>query len=201
MLTGTGVIGGAARAPAAATPRRNPRGRAHKYERLIAGAATGARHRSPTGARSLNFCANNYLGLADHPDVIAAAQEALDAHGFGMATVRFICGTQDLHKQLEKRARRVLRHRGRDPLRVVLRRQRRPVRDAAAARGRDHLRRAQPRQRSSTASASARRSGYATRTRHGRPGSAPAQAKADGARHIMITTDGVFSMDGFIFTK
>ncbi len=49
----------------------------------------------------LNFCANNYLGLADHPDIIAAAKDALDSHGFGMASVRFICGTQDLHKQLE----------------------------------------------------------------------------------------------------
>jgi glycine C-acetyltransferase len=49
----------------------------------------------------LNFCANNYLGLADHPEVIAAAKDAMDSHGFGMASVRFICGTQDLHKQLE----------------------------------------------------------------------------------------------------
>jgi glycine C-acetyltransferase len=49
----------------------------------------------------LNFCANNYLGLADHPEVIQAAKDALDTHGFGMASVRFICGTQDLHKQLE----------------------------------------------------------------------------------------------------
>ena len=53
------------------------------------------------GRTVLNFCANNYLGLADHPDIIAAAKEALDTHGFGMASVRFICGTQDLHKQLE----------------------------------------------------------------------------------------------------
>lgn len=50
----------------------------------------------------LNFCANNYLGLADHPEVIAAAHKALDDHGFGLASVRFICGTQDLHKQLER---------------------------------------------------------------------------------------------------
>src|SRR5690554_466514 len=50
----------------------------------------------------LNFCANNYLGLADHPDIIAAARQALDGHGFGLASVRFICGTQELHKQLEK---------------------------------------------------------------------------------------------------
>src|SRR5512132_1607061 len=53
------------------------------------------------GKRVLNMCANNYLGLADHPDIIAAAKDALDTHGFGLASVRFICGTQDLHKQLE----------------------------------------------------------------------------------------------------
>ena len=51
----------------------------------------------------LNFCANNYLGLANHPDVIAAAHQALDDHGFGLASVRFICGTQDLHKELERK--------------------------------------------------------------------------------------------------
>lgn len=54
------------------------------------------------GERVLNMCANNYLGLADHPALIKAAKEALDTHGFGMASVRFICGTQDLHKELEK---------------------------------------------------------------------------------------------------
>ncbi|HEY2101678.1 MAG TPA: glycine C-acetyltransferase [Chthoniobacterales bacterium] len=54
------------------------------------------------GKRVLNMCANNYLGLADHPALIAAAKEALDTHGFGMASVRFICGTQDIHKQLER---------------------------------------------------------------------------------------------------
>ena len=54
------------------------------------------------GEEVLNFCANNYLGLADDPEVIAAAHKALDDHGFGLASVRFICGTQDLHKQLEK---------------------------------------------------------------------------------------------------
>jgi len=53
------------------------------------------------GHEVLNFCANNYLGLADHPEVISAAHEALDDHGFGLASVRFICGTQDLHKELE----------------------------------------------------------------------------------------------------
>ena len=53
------------------------------------------------GKRVLNMCANNYLGLADHPALIVAAKEALDTHGFGMASVRFICGTQDIHKELE----------------------------------------------------------------------------------------------------
>ncbi|AKS41715.1 glycine C-acetyltransferase [Wenzhouxiangella marina] len=57
--------------------------------------------RTESGAEVLNFCANNYLGLADHPDVIAAARQALDDYGFGLASVRFICGTQDLHKRLE----------------------------------------------------------------------------------------------------
>src|SRR5947209_17732283 len=49
----------------------------------------------------INFCANNYLGLANHPEVVAAAQEGLCRYGYGMASVRFICGTQDLHKELE----------------------------------------------------------------------------------------------------
>ncbi len=60
------------------------------------------------GATVLNFCANNYLGLADHPDIIAAAKEAMDTRGFGMASVRFICGTQDLHLELEARVSRFL---------------------------------------------------------------------------------------------
>src|SRR5262245_2349198 len=51
----------------------------------------------------LNFCANNYLGLADHPEIVEAAREAMGRYGFGMASVRFICGTQDLHHQLEEK--------------------------------------------------------------------------------------------------
>jgi glycine C-acetyltransferase len=54
------------------------------------------------GQKVLNFCANNYLGLANHPELINAAKSGLDSHGFGMASVRFICGTQDIHKQLEE---------------------------------------------------------------------------------------------------
>ncbi|WP_338876338.1 glycine C-acetyltransferase [Spirosoma sp. SC4-14] len=55
------------------------------------------------GREVLNFCANNYLGLSSHPDVVAAAHDTLDTHGFGMSSVRFICGTQDIHKELERR--------------------------------------------------------------------------------------------------
>ena len=56
-----------------------------------------------TGEKVLNFCANNYLGLSSHPEVVKAAKDALDTHGFGMSSVRFICGTQDIHKELEKK--------------------------------------------------------------------------------------------------
>ena len=69
--------------------------RAHHHQPAI------GRDRLADGRKVLNFCANNYLGLADHPDIIAAAKDALDTHGLGMASGRFICGTQDLHKQLE----------------------------------------------------------------------------------------------------
>jgi glycine C-acetyltransferase len=71
-----------------------------KSERIIT-SPQSAEIELADGRKVLNFCANNYLGLADHPDIIAAAKDALDTHGFGMASVRFICGTQDLHKQLE----------------------------------------------------------------------------------------------------
>jgi glycine C-acetyltransferase len=55
------------------------------------------------GKTVLNFCANNYLGLSSHPKVIAAAHKAIDSHGYGMSSVRFICGTQDIHKTLERK--------------------------------------------------------------------------------------------------
>src|SRR6266480_162577 len=73
----------------------------YKTERIIT-SPQGARIEITGGRRVLNMCANNYLGLADHPALIAAAKEALDTHGFGMASVRFICGTQDIHKDLEE---------------------------------------------------------------------------------------------------
>jgi glycine C-acetyltransferase len=74
----------------------------YKKERIIT-SPQSADITVQSGDHVLNFCANNYLGLADHPDLIAAGKQALDEHGYGMASVRFICGTQDIHKQLEQR--------------------------------------------------------------------------------------------------
>lgn len=73
-----------------------------KRERIIT-SPQGAEITISTGETVLNFCANNYLGLSSHPEVIQAAKDALDTHGFGMSSVRFICGTQDIHKQLERK--------------------------------------------------------------------------------------------------
>jgi len=73
-----------------------------KNERIIA-SAQRAEIQLISGQKVLNFCANNYLGLSDHPALIEAAKAALDSHGFGMSSVRFICGTQDLHKTLEQK--------------------------------------------------------------------------------------------------
>jgi glycine C-acetyltransferase len=74
----------------------------YKDERIITSPQGAAIH-VQDGRKVLNFCANNYLGLADHPKLVQAAQKALDQYGFGMSSVRFICGTQDIHKRLEER--------------------------------------------------------------------------------------------------
>ncbi|WP_448606067.1 glycine C-acetyltransferase [Paenimyroides ceti] len=71
-----------------------------KKERIIV-SPQGAEIKIDNGQTVLNFCANNYLGLSSHPEVVQAAKDALDSHGFGMSSVRFICGTQDIHKKLE----------------------------------------------------------------------------------------------------
>lgn len=73
----------------------------YKRERIITTPQT-ADIKISTGQEVINFCANNYLGLSDHPRLVAAAKAAMDSHGFGMSSVRFICGTQDIHKQLEQ---------------------------------------------------------------------------------------------------
>lgn len=74
----------------------------YKNERIIV-SPQGADIKVSTGADVLNFCANNYLGLSNHPQLVKAAKDAMDSHGYGMSSVRFICGTQDLHKKLEQK--------------------------------------------------------------------------------------------------
>src|SRR5580693_9502377 len=74
----------------------------YKKERVIT-SPQGADITVQGGKHVINFCANNYLGLSAHPKVIAAAKEAMDTHGYGLSSVRFICGTQDIHKELEKK--------------------------------------------------------------------------------------------------
>lgn len=74
----------------------------YKRERIIT-TPQGADIKTSDGKQVVNFCANNYLGLSSHPRVTAAAKKAIDTHGFGMSSVRFICGTQDIHKELEKK--------------------------------------------------------------------------------------------------
>ena len=168
-----------------------------KAERVITGPQS-AEITLEDGRTVLNFCANNYLGLADHPDVIAAAKDALDTHGFGMASVRFICGTQDLHKQLEKTISDFF---GKDDTILYA-----ACFDANGGLfepllGEDDAIISDALNHASIIDGvrlcKARRYRYAncdmadleTQLR---------QARADGARTILITTDGVFSMDGFI---
>ncbi|WP_209401368.1 glycine C-acetyltransferase [Pseudozobellia sp. WGM2] len=74
----------------------------YKDERIIV-SPQGAEIKLADGSEVINFCANNYLGLSSHPEVIQAAKDTLDTHGFGMSSVRFICGTQDIHKELESK--------------------------------------------------------------------------------------------------
>ena len=74
----------------------------YKEERIIT-SPQGAVIKISTGQEVINFCSNNYLGLSSHPEVVKAAKDTLDSHGFGMSSVRFICGTQDIHKELEQK--------------------------------------------------------------------------------------------------
>jgi glycine C-acetyltransferase len=150
------------------------------------------------GRRVLNFCANNYLGLADDASVIAAAKAALDSHGFGMASVRFICGTQDLHKQLEAKIAAFLGTEDAilyaacfdangglfEPLLGE--------EDAVISDALNHA-----------SIIDGVRLCKARRYRYANCDMADLekqlqQARADGVRDILVTSDGVFSMDGFI---
>ena len=150
------------------------------------------------GRTVLNFCANNYLGLADHPDIIAAAKDALDTHGFGMASVRFICGTQDLHKQLERTIAdffgtedTILYAACFDANGGLFE----PLLDEHDAIISDALNHASI--IDGVRLCKARRYRYANCDMADLEKQLQ-QARADGARTVMITTDGVFSMDGFI---
>ncbi|MEU4350616.1 glycine C-acetyltransferase [Streptomyces sp. NPDC023838] len=149
----------------------------------------------PTG-EVLNFCANNYLGLADHPEVIAAAKEALDRWGYGMASVRFICGTQDVHKELEARLSAFL---GQEDtilysscfdanggvFETLL-----GAEDAVISDALNHA-----------SIIDGIRLSKAARYRYANRDMAELEAKlkeASGARRRLIVTDGVFSMDGYV---
>ncbi|MCH4998720.1 glycine C-acetyltransferase [Pectobacterium carotovorum] len=146
----------------------------------------------------LNFCANNYLGLADSPELIAAAKAGLDSHGFGMASVRFICGTQDIHKQLERKLADFL---GMDDAILYsscfdanggLFETLMGPEDAIISDALNHASIIDGIRLSK-----ARRYRYANNDMN----QLEAQlqlARAEGARHVMIATDGVFSMDGVI---
>ena len=167
-----------------------------KRERLIT-SAQGA-HVDIGGRRVINLCANNYLGLADHPALIEAAERAMHDHGFGMASVRFICGTQDLHRELEARLAGFL---GKDDailfaacfdangglFEALLGPEDAVISDALNhASIIDGIRLCK-----------ARRYLYANSDMDELQARLR-EARAGGARHILIATDGVFSMDGYL---
>ena len=145
------------------------------------------------GSDVLNFCANNYLGLSDNQRLIKAAKEAMDTHGYGMSSVRFICGTQDLHKQLEAAISDYFKTEDTilyaacfdangglfEPLFTE--------EDAIISDALNHA-------PSSTAYVFARQNATVMPMQTCRPGTLPARSQAQ--RHRIIATDGVFSMDG-----
>jgi glycine C-acetyltransferase len=146
----------------------------------------------------LNLCANNYLGLADHPDIIAAAKDALETHGFGMASVRFICGTQNLHRELEGAIADYL---GKDDAILfaacfdanggVFE----PLLDASDAIISDSLNHASI--IDGVRLSKAKRYRYPNGNMNALE-EALKTAKQDGARFTLVVTDGVFSMDGYV---
>ena len=167
-----------------------------KVEREISG-AQGA-HVTVAGKQMINLCANNYLGLANHPALIAAAKLALDQHGYGMASVRFICGTQDLHRELERQLATYLGHDDSILFAACF--------DANGALFEPLLGEGDAIVSDSLNHASiidGIRLSKAARYRYANADmneleAQLKQARADGVRHIMIATDGVFSMDGYL---
>ncbi|MEQ9770380.1 glycine C-acetyltransferase [Pectobacterium jejuense] len=168
-----------------------------KEERIIT-SAQQAEIEVMDSDRLLNFCANNYLGLADSPELIAAAKAGLDSHGFGMASVRFICGTQDIHKELERKLADFL---GMDDAILYsscfdanggLFETLMGPEDAIISDALNHA-----------SIIDGIRLSKARRYRYANNDMSQLEAqlqlaRAEGARHIMIATDGVFSMDGVI---
>ncbi|UWS07908.1 glycine C-acetyltransferase [Phaeobacter inhibens] len=149
-------------------------------------------------AAVINLCANNYLGLADHPDLIAAARGVMDDKGFGMASVRFICGTQDIHRELEQRLAKFL---GKDDAILFA-----ACFDANGGLFEPLLGPEDAIISDSLNHASiidgirlckAKRYRYLNSDMNDLEAWLK-QAREDGARHIMIATDGVFSMDGYL---
>jgi glycine C-acetyltransferase len=171
-----------------------------KRERLLNGPQGGRiRVAGPKGAReAVNLCANNYLGLADHPDVIAAAKSAMDQFGFGMASVRFICGAQTLHRELEQA---IAKHLGKDDAIVfaacfdanggVFE----PLLDEADAIISDSLNHASI--IDGVRLSKAKRYRFANSDMNELEDRLK-EADAAGARFKLIATDGVFSMDGYV---
>ncbi|HDL7342939.1 TPA: glycine C-acetyltransferase [Yersinia enterocolitica] len=169
----------------------------YKNERIIT-SAQQADIAVADGRHVINFCANNYLGLANHPRLIAAAKKGMDTHGLGMASVRFICGTQDTHKELEQKLASFL---GMEDailysscfdangglFETLL-----GPEDAIISDALNHASIID-----GVRLCKAKRYRYANNDMSELKTQLE-QAKADGARHIMIATDGVFSMDGVI---
>jgi glycine C-acetyltransferase len=172
----------------------------YKRERIITSEQFAEIDVSADGRDShvINFCANNYLGLANHPALIQAAKDTLDSHGFGMASVRFICGTQDLHKALEAKIAAftgqedaILYAAAFDANGGVFE----PLLGPQDAIISDALNHASI--IDGVRLCKAKRYRYANSDMDDLETQLK-QARADGARHILIVTDGVFSMDGYI---
>ncbi len=167
-----------------------------KRERLITSPQGG--EITVDGRQVINLCANNYLGLANHPDLIAAARTAMDDYGFGMASVRFICGTQDLHRQLEQRLADFLNKDDAILFAACFDANGglfEPLLGAEDAIVSDSLNHASI--IDGVRLSKARRYRYANNDMTDLEARLK-EARADGARHVMVATDGVFSMDGYL---
>ncbi|PCE63053.1 glycine C-acetyltransferase [Sediminicola luteus] len=168
-----------------------------KKERIIAG-AQAAEITLASGEKVINFCANNYLGLSNHPEVIQAAKDTMDTHGFGMSSVRFICGTQDIHKELEAKVAQfygtedtILYAAAFDANGGVFE----PLLTAEDAIISDSLNHASI--IDGVRLCKAKRYRYANNDMAALEEQLQ-QANADGSRFKIIVTDGVFSMDGLV---